>query len=165
MRREDLHDGQEVLVTDVNVHGGGSMHRRGQDAREPWDGKVVHVGRKIVTIRYGLSARVDQFRIETQRANDQYGHLRFRTREQYVAEEVRERLIARLRLAGFSVQPVSLGGEPRHTNWQLEQIAILAELTREQADAYQQAVEDEAAIRKATGGLQERISRGGRYDH
>jgi len=55
--------------------------------REP--GTIVKVGRILVTIEYGGSYKTaDQFRINTQRINDKYGHRWFKTPEQ-VAEDNR----------------------------------------------------------------------------
>jgi len=55
--------------------------------REP--GTIVKVGRTLVTIEYGGSYKIaDQFRIDTQRINNKYGHKWFKTPEQ-VAEDSR----------------------------------------------------------------------------
>lgn len=150
VNREDLHEGQDVLITDVNVHG-----RRKYENLAPWPGKVRKVGRVLVTIgfSYGHSTdernwRAEQFRIETQHVNDQYGHQQFWLPEQWQAEHDRQALLDALRAAGVAIEAKALGAAPRHTNWQLGRILEVAQLTPAQARHYEEMEADQAAVRE-----------------
>lgn len=65
-----LRVGDKVKVFDINGH------RHGQP-ESGWDGEVVKVGTKLVTIDYHHSRQV--FRIAGGLANDNYGHQVFKT--------------------------------------------------------------------------------------
>jgi len=82
--------GQEVRVFDVN----------GRRMGYPDEGKVGHVvkvGRKLVTISTGEGRWSEQqFRIDEQRANDNYGHQWFRTLEEHALDERRRHAIEKL---------------------------------------------------------------------
>lgn len=78
--------GDAVVVFDVNGR------RRGQPPGG-WPGLVTKVGRTLVTIRYGHGrGQEEQFRIDTRRVNDSYGHRSFTTPEE--AERTERRRVA-----------------------------------------------------------------------
>lgn len=64
--------GDKVKVFDVN----GPSHGMPESG---WDGEIVKVGTKLVTIEYGHTKQT--FRIVTGSANDDYGHQMFMTIE------------------------------------------------------------------------------------
>lgn len=100
MNREDLSLGQEVLIL--------SWH----DERRklpPSRGVVIKIGRKLVTV-----APLDEdgncrpeawppyvFRIDEQTINDDYGHVRFQTSEQYAREQAVEKAVETLHQHGL----------------------------------------------------------------
>lgn len=92
----DLKVGDRVQVFDVN----GS--RMGQP-RGGWDGTVVKVGRKLITIQYG-NHYTQVFRLDSGRANDAYGHLWIKTSEQAAEDARRGELIQRLRDGGLEIR-------------------------------------------------------------
>lgn len=95
----DLQVGDRVQVFDVN----GS--RKGQP-KGGWDGIVVKVGRKLITVDY-VSARQggDVFRIDTGYRNDDYAHQYLKTVEQAAASLRRGKAVERLRNGGLELTP------------------------------------------------------------
>jgi hypothetical protein len=87
-----LNPGDDVRVFDQN----GS--RIGQPDGG-WPGKVVKVGRTLVTIAYGYGQ--GQFRLDTRKLNDNYGHRSFMTPEEVA--QTRRQTVAweTLNKAGF----------------------------------------------------------------
>lgn len=91
--------GDTVKVFDVNGK------RRGQP-EGGWDGKVLKVGRKLVTIEYpGGRWGGRQFRLEDGRANDTYGsHTLFLTLPEVALRQRRQDAIASLRRHGVEIE-------------------------------------------------------------
>lgn len=110
---EKLSVGQEVRVFDANGH------RVGQP-EGGWRGVIRKVGRTIVHIDYPGHYGTQAFRMDTQRANDQYGRQYFRTLNQTVIAEREQR--AREILADRGIR------FDRHRPVTLEQMEELAEV-------------------------------------
>jgi hypothetical protein len=91
---EKFEVGQKVKVFDVNGR------RRGQP-KGGWEGEIVKVGRKLVTITYPGHYRPKAFRIDDQMANDEYRHQSFSTLEQAEQTERRQRAMDTLNGIGL----------------------------------------------------------------
>lgn len=91
----ELKAGDRVQVFDVN----GS--RMGQP-KGGWDGEVVKVGRKLITVKYGYAASV--FRLDDGRKNDAYGHQHIKTVEQAAEDLRRGSVVGRLREFGIDLR-------------------------------------------------------------
>lgn len=89
--------GDRVQVFDVN----GS--RMGQPAGG-WDGTVVKVGRKLITVQYKSVHNTKAFRLDGGSANDGYGHQHIKTVEQAAESLRRGGLLRQLREAGLEVR-------------------------------------------------------------
>lgn len=113
MAAPELRAGDEVRVFDQNDG------RMGQP-EGGWPGVVTNIGRKLIRIEY--RNKVDAFRLDTGRINDNYGHRWFKTMEQ-VAESKRRSSA----MAVLNAHKISLDFGHRLT---LEQIEALAELAR-----------------------------------
>ena len=108
--------GDTVWVYDVNA-------RRGDG---PAKATVVKVGRKLCTLRFG--GHYEQvFRLEEQRANDDYGHQWFKTEAEKVADERRQAAVAVLRKHGLEF---AMG---RHRDLSTETVEAIARLLEEAA--------------------------------
>jgi hypothetical protein len=111
--------GDEVRVLDIN-----NRHPEGG-----WPGEVVKVGRTLVTVAYlGAFTRdgTEQFRIDTGRKNDDYGHYRIETPEQVAEVARRKAAVALLRERGVELS--------NRATFTLEQIEALAEVVRNWED-------------------------------
>ena len=97
--------GDKVKVFDINGH------RHGQP-EAGWDGEVVKVGTKLVTIAYRRSRQV--FRLATGVANDDYGH------QVFMALPEARRHVALQALSSRGLQPASWA---RHDIDYLEAVA------------------------------------------
>jgi hypothetical protein len=94
----DLCVNQPVRVFDTN----GS--RMGQP-EGGWPGRVVKIGRTLVTIDYPAGNRGPyQFRLDTRQVNDNYGHQWFRTEEEAEAEQRLASAVDILRGAGITIE-------------------------------------------------------------
>lgn len=108
IRREDLTVGQMVWVGDV--------HQNPYHPREPKQCSVTKIGRLLVTIdtdpaRYHQFV---QFRLDTQRINDGYGHQWFKTDPQKKQDEREASNTKYLKDIGVSLsRDCSLSGEDR----------------------------------------------------
>lgn len=67
-----------------------------------WDGVVAKVGRKLVTVEYGCSRKV--FRLDSGRANDDFGHQSVQTVEQAAEDARRQAVLDRLGSSGIKVE-------------------------------------------------------------
>ncbi|MEU4229392.1 hypothetical protein AB0F17_34290 [Nonomuraea sp. NPDC026600] len=104
----------EVRVIDVNGA------RMGQP-KDGWVGKVVKVGRKLITVRYGnYDGYTQVFRREDGSVNDKYGHQRIETPEQAARRVRNGEIHATLRGHG-----INLAFGHRLTDEHLEQMAAL----------------------------------------
>ena len=114
----DLKVGDEVRVFDING-------RRMGQPDGGWQGTVTKVGRTLVYVDYGH--RNGQFRIDTGRANDSYGHRYFKTLEQAASDARLSHALARLKGG-----PVRLESGHRLTVEQIERLAdLVASFTKE----------------------------------
>jgi hypothetical protein len=112
----DLKVGDRVQVFDVN----GS--RLGQP-KGGYDGTVVKMGRKLVTVKYDHGESV--FRLETGQANDAYGHQHLRTVEQ-AAEDLRKtEAMQQLREVGLDVQ------RDRRRDFSVDTLKKIVEIVKE----------------------------------
>ena len=118
MVSEELKVGQRVWIYDVN-------DRRDE---EPKESTIVRVGRKLVTIGEGWGKQ--DYRIDTQSANDNYGHQSFKTDGQRQESERRKRAVASLKEFGLEIR---LGVSPsKLTTDQLENVVRCLSVTSEQ---------------------------------
>jgi hypothetical protein len=92
-----LEVGDRVQVFDINGR------RMGQPAGG-WDGTVVKVGRKLITVQYQSAHNTKAFRLDSGSANDDYGHQHVRTVEQATADLRRAEALRRLRDAGVTIE-------------------------------------------------------------
>lgn len=86
----EFHVGQKVIVSGVNMRG------RSREA------EVVKVGRKLVYI--GERGRHVAYRMDTGVINDNYGHTRIQTPEQFQEQQNRTAALHRLRDLGLVPQ-------------------------------------------------------------
>lgn len=93
----DLKAGDRVQVFDMNGP------RMGQP-KGGWDGTVVKVGRKLITVQYRWQHQTQVFRLETGQANDDYGHSWIKTAAQVDEDLRRAGLVQRLRDGGLDVR-------------------------------------------------------------
>lgn len=97
MSLQDLKVGDRVQVFDAN----GS--REGQPPGG-WDGTVVKVGRRLITVTYG-HGYTTAFRLDDQgRSNDSYGHQHIETVEQAAENARRSEVEAKLRVLGIDLR-------------------------------------------------------------
>lgn len=87
--------GQEVRVFDVN----GRHHGQPEGG---WKGEIVRVGRKLVSVDFpGYGSKA--FRIDDQRANDNYRHQWFRTLEEVALIERKDKAREVLKSVGLEL--------------------------------------------------------------
>lgn len=85
----------------VQVFGG---YGRRRDEVGGQDGEVIKVGRKLITVAYPGNPHGQVFRLESGRANDDYGHQRIKTIAQAEEDLHREDLVQRLKDGGLEVR-------------------------------------------------------------
>jgi len=115
--------GDEVRVFDVNG-------KRRNMPLGGWPAEVVKVGRALVTIRCAGNHGEQVFRLDSQQANDNYGHQWFRMLDEVALMQRRSAAIGALRAIGLSF--TSSGYQDRLT---LDQIEALAEVARTFTDS------------------------------
>lgn len=87
--------GDLVVIRDVNEK------RRNPDG--PRTGYVVKVGRTLLQVQPEGSARTTNYRKESRRTNDAYGHGWIQTPEEYDAEQRRQGVVRSLRDLGLEL--------------------------------------------------------------
>lgn len=105
----------------VQVFGG---YGRRHGAPGGMDGEVIKVGRKLITVAYPGSPNGQVFRLESGRANDDYGHQRIQTVEQAAEDARRSELIARLRSGGIELR---MGHDRKISTETLEALAAVVD--------------------------------------